>query len=100
MTPVDIIFNKKIKHYNPKYDEVMEEVVTEDERFKYWREAVPEPMETKRFPFARTYYCICMHLPFNNLAEYELHYRKAWQEEKTIHDNGGKPPERFKRKRK
>ncbi len=68
-----------MSHYNPEMGN-SEEVTTEDGKYKYWREALPLPFYRGEL-FRTVYDCVCGK-PFKTEAAYELHWRKAYLEEK------------------
>lgn len=70
-------------HYTPEHGENSEEITTEDGKYRYWRTPMnPSPLFVYRW-FRRSYQCDCGR-KFYSQAEYELHYRKAYQEEKHL----------------
>lgn len=69
------------KHYQPEHGQTSEEVKTEDGKHKYWRLAVPLPLFVRQRSWPRKVYICQCGKSFPSAAAYELHYRKAYEEE-------------------
>lgn len=69
------------QHYNPDQGETSEEVTMLSGKGKYYRRAVPLPFEAGII--RKKFWCICGG-EFKSQEAYELHYRRAYKEEKMI----------------
>lgn len=77
---------KLFTHFDPEALN-SEEVTTEDGKYKYWRPSTPLPFYTFGLFRRKGYICGCLK-SFKSKAEYELHFRKAYYEEQTMHEKG------------
>lgn len=76
---------KLFTHFDPEAL-TSEEVTTEDGKYKYWRPSASLPFYTFGL-FRKGYICGCGKC-FKSPEAYELHYRKAYYEEQTMHEKG------------
>lgn len=82
-----VTYTKRVglyKHYDPSGG-VSQEVKTEDGKYSYYRFA-PPMWYVLGFLWWKTYNCICGK-GFKSAEAAELHYRKAYEEEKYLADN-------------
>jgi|GEM_PF-4859055 len=70
------------KHYTPDKGLNDEEAITEDGKYKYWRPLFQPGNVLVTGLFRRRYHCVCGK-QFKHPATLELHYRKAYYEERT-----------------
>ena len=71
------------KHYTPEFGLNDEGVTTEDGKYTYWRPSIGMMREHPYGIFRKRWHCVCGKV-FKNPDAMELHYRKAYEEEKMV----------------